>query len=130
MAFTGHLFKQTKHFWHRLGNIAGWISFWALKKRYKNTGRHWLKPIYELADRQYTAGADAISIYQSERQSRRDYLKPMIKEIGHKKIVAQRVKSLDDPDYPDGYPMGMDWNTKPKKLSVDIKKVSHHYYAL
>ena len=77
----------------------------------ENTGFYYPKPVYELARRQYAAGADAMSLYQSEILARMPYLKDMLREIGDREIVAQRARELPDPGFPDDYPIGMDWHT-------------------
>ena len=69
------------------------------------------KPVYELARRQYAAGVDAMSIYQSETLVRMPYLQVMLREIGDGDVVEQKAKELPDPGFPADYPIGMDWHT-------------------
>ena len=80
--------------------------------RFGNTGFFHRKPVYQLADRQYKAGADAMSLYQTEMLARMPYLKDTLKEIGDKARVARRARELPDPDMPADYPIGMDWHTR------------------
>ncbi len=88
---------------------------------HKNTGFFHRKPVYKLANRQYGAGADAMSLYQSESLVRMDYLKETLKEIGDRKIVACRAEELPEADIPADYPIGMDWHTHLRhSLSVKI----------
>jgi len=88
---------------------------------HKNTGFFHRKPVYKLANRQYEAGADAMSLYQSETLVRMDYLKETLKEIGDRGLVALRAEELPEPDIPADYPIGMDWHTRLRhSLSVKI----------
>jgi len=76
-----------------------------------NTGFFHPRPVFELADRQYCAGADAVSLYQSESLVRMDYLKPTIAQLGDPPLVARRASELPDPGFPEDYFIGMDWHT-------------------
>jgi len=88
---------------------------------HENIGFFHRKPVYQLADRQYKAGADAMSLYQSETLVRMDYLVETLKEIGDKELVARRAKELPQEDIPADYPIGMDWHTNLRhSLSVKL----------
>jgi len=83
----------------------------------KNTGFFHRKPVYQLAKRQYEAGVDAMSLYQSESLVRMDYLKETLQEIGNRDVVIKRAKELPDPKIPDEYPnfsgpIGLDWHSR------------------
>ena len=78
----------------------------------KNTGFFHRKPLYQMAKRQYQAGADAMSLYQSETLVRMDYLKETLQEIGDRKLVTRRAEELPEPDIPADYPIGLDWHSR------------------
>ena len=59
-----------------------------------NTGFYHPKKAYEIVDRQYKAGVDALSLYQTDDLLRLEYPKEMISEIGNKEIVTKRVNEL------------------------------------
>ena len=81
-------------------------------RQFENTGCFHRKPVYQLAHRQYQAGADAMSLYQTESLARMPYLAETIREIGDRRLVARRAEELPDPDIPPDYPIGMDWHTR------------------
>jgi hypothetical protein len=88
---------------------------------------HYLKPVYQTAHRQYQAGADAMSLYQTESTAREEFLKPTFKEIGFPKIVAGRVQELPDPDLPPGYGIGYDYHSWIRhSLTVEQSKNDGH----
>ena len=90
----------------------------------KNTGFFHPQPVYEWTDKQYQAGVDAISLYQSETMIRMDYLKETIMTVGDRKIVAERAANLPTPNYPANYPICMDWHTQvPGLHSIDMDRV-------
>ncbi|MCS5611844.1 MAG: hypothetical protein NZ961_15600, partial [Candidatus Poribacteria bacterium] len=67
---------------------------------------------------------DAISLYQSETLVRMDYLKEILTVIGDQKLVAQRAKTMPEPDFPSDYPICMDWHTNvPGQHSIDVSQV-------
>ena len=80
----------------------------------ENTGFYDPQPVYALAGRQYAAGADAMSLYQSETLVRMPYLTDMLREIGDRQSVLRRARELPAPDFPEGYPIAMDWHTVAK----------------
>ena len=87
----------------------------------KNTGFYHPHPVYVLAQEQYKAGVDAMSLYQSESLVRMDYLKPLLTEVGDKAAVARGVEEMLDPGTPADYPIGMDWHSKARhSLRVEI----------
>ena len=71
------------------------------------------KPVYQLADLQYQAGADAMSLYQSEVLIQQEYLKSMIREIGDRELVARRAAELPEPSLESGLVplIGCDWHS-------------------
>ena len=77
---------------------------------HENTGFFHPQPIYALAARHYRAGADAISLYQSETLVRMDYLEEILAAIGDRELVAQRAAELPCPDLQPDDPIGMDWH--------------------
>lgn len=76
----------------------------------QNTGFFQAQPVYALADRQYRAGADAMSLYQSESLVRMEYLDQLLQEIGDRGLVARRSVELPNPRLSDDDPIGMDWH--------------------
>ena len=90
----------------------------------QNTGFFDPQPVYNWAKKQYQAGVDAISLYQSETLVRMDYLKETLTAIGDQKLVAQRAKSMPEPDFPSDYTICMDWHTNvPGQHSIDVSQV-------
>jgi len=77
----------------------------------ENTGFFAPKPVYEIANRQCSAGVDAMSLYQSESLVRMDYLQDLIREIGDPKLVARRAEELPDPGFAEDYFIGVDWHS-------------------
>jgi len=77
-----------------------------------NTGFFHRKPVYQMANRQYKSGPDAMSLYQSETLVRMDYLHETLQEIGDKELVACQSKELPEPDVPADYPIGLDWHSR------------------
>jgi hypothetical protein len=80
----------------------------------ENTGFFHPKPAYELVARQYKAGADAISLYQSETLARMPYLHDTLRAISDRMLVAQRAEQLPDPNPPVSPQIGTDWHTRIK----------------
>jgi hypothetical protein len=80
----------------------------------RNDGFYHPQPVYALAEHQYRAGVDAMSIYQSETLVRMDYLSGLLREIGDPAIVRRRARTMPVPDFPEGYPIGLDWHAKPR----------------
>lgn len=78
----------------------------------ENTGFFHPRPIYQLALRQYNAGADTMTLYQSETLVRMDYLKETLREIGDRRRVAQKTTDLPDPNFPPEHPIGLDWHSR------------------
>lgn len=100
---------------HRYGKVCiGGIGSLNLIRNgvHENTGFFHQKPVYQMANRQYKAGADAMSLYQSETLVRMDYLKETLKEIGDRELVARRAEELLEPDIPADYPIGLDWHSR------------------
>jgi len=79
---------------------------------HQNTGFFHRKPVYQMANRQYKAESDAMSLYQSETLVRMDYLKETLQEIGDRELVARRAEELPEPDIPADYPIGLDWHSR------------------
>ena len=75
-----------------------------------NTGFYHPQLAYSLADRQYRAGVDGMSLYQSETLVRMDYLAELIRELGKPEVVARRARELPKPDLPEDDDTGMDWH--------------------
>ena len=86
---------------------------------FENTGFYDPQPVYELAHRQYKAGADAMSIYQTDTLPRMSYLTDMLKNIGNRSLVEKLAKTLPDPGFPEGYQIGMDWHS-PSKYDINM----------
>ncbi len=84
-------------------------------------------PVYRLADRQYKAGADAMSLYQSEQLIQLDHLKDVIRELGDRELVARRARDMPEPDLPaELIPLiGCDWHSK-RPAVAGLKKQSPH----
>lgn len=90
---------------------------------HKNTGFFYPSPVYQMANRQYEAGADAMSLYQSETLARMNYLIETLKEIGDKKIVAYQVEEIPELEEDEDSSIGLDWHSKLKgghSLSAQI----------
>jgi hypothetical protein len=72
------------------------------------------KPVYQLADRQFKAGVDAMSLYQSEQLIQLEHLRTLIRELGDPEMVARRAGELPEPNLPaELIPLiGCDWHSK------------------
>lgn len=72
--------------------------------------------VCKVADRQYRAGVDAMSLYQSESLTRRDYLQPLIRHLGDKDWIADKAVAVETPtpDHPHFY-VGKDWHSRPEE---------------
>ena len=70
------------------------------------------KPVYALAHRQYAAGVDGMSLYQSETLARLPYLQPLLRELADKPLVARRAEQLAARDILEDALIGLDWHTK------------------
>jgi hypothetical protein len=79
---------------------------------HENTGFYHPRPIYERADRQYRAGVDAISLYQTETLARMPYLKEMLLEISDRETVTRRLGDLPRVEIPEEDSIGVDWHSK------------------
>jgi len=102
---------------HSHGKICiGGVGSWGLLPRGKDISQ-WkepsLKPVYELAARQYEAAVDAMSLYQSEMLARMPYLQPMIREIGDKEAVKRRITQLAEYTGANRHCIGADWHSHP-----------------
>ncbi|MCY3789020.1 MAG: hypothetical protein OXH63_09565 [Gemmatimonadetes bacterium] len=75
----------------------------------KNTGFYAPQPAYALAARQYAAGVDGMSLYQSETLVRMEYLAQLLRDMGVPAIVAEQAKALPVPTRPRPE-IGMDWH--------------------
>tara|TARA_Y100000588_G_scaffold192915_1_gene207020 strand:- start:5313 stop:6656 length:1344 start_codon:yes stop_codon:yes gene_type:complete len=75
----------------------------------ENTGFFEAQPAYALAARQYAAGIDGMSLYQSETLVRMDYLAELMREVGSPSVVAERATTLPTPISPRPE-IGMDWH--------------------
>ena len=75
----------------------------------ENTSFFEAQPAYALAARQYAAGIDGMSLYQSETLVRMDYLAKLMREVGLPSVVAQRASTLPKPT-PPRPEIGMDWH--------------------
>lgn len=78
----------------------------------QNTGFFHPKPVYQIASRQYQAGVDAMSLYQTETLARMDYLHETMLSIGDRELVTQRANELPDPDQKLDPRIGLDWHTR------------------
>jgi len=83
----------------------------------ENSGFFHPAPVYEKADRQYGAGVDAMSLYQSEALVRMPYLEEPIGAIGDPETVAKRAAETDAPDSLSRYgtaasSIGLDWHAR------------------
>jgi hypothetical protein len=100
---------------HRYGKVCyGGIGSMNLIRNgvHQNTGFFHQKPVYQMAERQLKAGADAMSLYQSETLVRMDYLTETLQEIGDPHQVKRRASDLPQPSIPPDYPIGLDWHSK------------------
>ena len=70
------------------------------------------RPAYEIVDRQFCAGVDAISVYQSENLTRQPYLRQLLEDLPQRDAVAQRLRELPHSRFPADYPLGLDWHAK------------------
>ena len=89
----------------------------------ENTGFYDPQPVYAMADLEYAAGVDAISLYQSESLARMDYLASMLPELARPSICARRTAELPRPEFPANYPIACDWHSLPEgqeALDVEI----------
>ncbi len=84
----------------------------------ENTGFYHDKPVYEKAARQYRAGADAMSIYQTETLARLDYLKSFLVTAGNTGKVIENSEKMSDPDpevlirnNSSPWSLGLDWHS-------------------
>ncbi len=82
-----------------------------INRVFSNTGFYHPQPVYALANDQYNAGVDAMTVYQSETLFHLPYLQPLLTQIGNKSGVKSLSRKLDKPDFPPHYPIGMDWHT-------------------
>ncbi len=64
----------------------------------ENTGFFHPKPAYRKVARQYRAGCDAMSLYQSEILVRLPYLSDLVRDLGCPDAVTDQAESLPDPD--------------------------------
>jgi hypothetical protein len=104
---------------HRYDKICmGGIGTKHLKRNsvFRNTGFYHPQPVYALANDQYNAGVDAMTVYQSETLFHLPYLQPMLNQIGNKTRVKTLSLELGNPDFPPNYPVGMDWHTRLPQL--------------
>lgn len=69
------------------------------------------KPVCQKAHRQYEAGADAMSVYQTDVLIHMPYLQDLIREIADRTTVARRCQELPDPERPEQMSCGNDWHT-------------------
>ncbi|MBT4497166.1 MAG: hypothetical protein HOC74_05555 [Gemmatimonadetes bacterium] len=76
----------------------------------ENIGFFHAQPIYALAERQYRAGVDGMSLYQSETLVRMEYLKELIGNLGKPEVVTRMAEELPVPDLPENDDTGMDWH--------------------
>ena len=75
----------------------------------ENTGFYLAQPAYAVAARQYAAGVDGMSLYQSETLVRMDYLAKLLGEVGLPSVVVERAATLPKPTRPRPE-IGMDWH--------------------
>ena len=75
----------------------------------KNTGFYAPQPAYALAARQYAAGVDGMSLYQSETLVRMEYLAQLLSDVGVPAVVAEQANALPRPTRPRPE-IGMDWH--------------------
>jgi hypothetical protein len=83
----------------------------------ENYGFFHPKPVFQRAARQYHAGVDAMSLYQSEALVRMPYLVDTINSIGDCAVVHKRVEELEDPVHLSRYgasaaSIGLDWHAR------------------
>ena len=83
------------------GLIESWVE--------ENTGFYVPQPAYALAARQYAAGVDGMSLYQSETLVRMEYLAQLLRDVGAPTIVAEQANALPRPTRPRPE-IGMDWH--------------------
>jgi hypothetical protein len=83
-----------------------------------NTGFFHPKPAYAKVDRRNRAGADAVSIYQTETLSRLEYLKELLRDCGDPALVCDKAEDLEDPDVEtlfannsSEWSIGLDWHS-------------------
>lgn len=84
----------------------------------ENSGFYHDKPVNEKAARQYEAGADALSIYQSETLVRLQYFQPFLRLSGDKQKVIANARNMPDPDPRElfcnnssPWSIGLDWHS-------------------
>ena len=115
-----HITTAHKHDKYIIGGI-GSLNLMRSKEvanQLNNSGFYHDKPVYEKVARQYRAGADALSIYQSETLARLEYLKTFLSESGNKQTVIEKAKTLPDPDpktlfrnNSSAWSIGLDWHS-------------------
>ncbi|MFW5915714.1 MAG: hypothetical protein ACOCTQ_04495, partial [Planctomycetota bacterium] len=80
---------------------------------HQNKGFYHPQPVYTLADAQYRAGVDAMSVYQSDTLVRMKYLTRLLKDLRQPRAIRRRLAKMNPPDVPPEYPIGLDWHAHP-----------------
>ncbi len=75
--------------------------------------REWFfpRPPYELVLRQLKAGADGISVYQSETLVLQPYLQELLRDIHDRDAVTRRLRELPVAALPPEHLVGVDWHS-------------------
>ena len=76
-----------------------------------HSGWFFPRPPYEIVARQLQAGADGISVYQSETLVVQPYLRELLRDIADKEAVALRLKTLPEAVLPPEHFVGIDWHS-------------------
>lgn len=84
-----------------------------------------LRPAYELAGRQLAAGADAMSVYQTETIARLPHLKVFLRDVADPAAVRRRLTELPalEPDAP--AVAGLDWHSRGVAIEGRPRKTPH-----
>jgi len=69
------------------------------------------RPVYEILDQQLQAGADGITLYQSEQMVREPHLQELIPQVGNKAMVAEQARQLAASEPPADHYVGTDWHS-------------------
>jgi len=82
-----------------------------------------------LAERQLAAGADAMSLYQTETVARLSYLKDFVARAPDLAALRLDLARLPDKEPPEGFLVGMDWHSKRPGVGGQGRKSPHRLRA-
>lgn len=80
-----------------------------------------------VADRQYAAGIDGMSLYQSESLCRKTYLADMIRHLGDRDWIAKVASKTTSPAFDDpDFLVGKDWHSAPGSEGLGTKRFGNN----